>query len=154
MKPGETETPRPREGDLSNTLSLLRVAVMILAPEGTVERKLGLKPSYLQSLLSGEIDLTLAHIHGICAALDLEPAEFFAVAYPGTPRHTRAGAHLRDMIRRTDPKKESAPLPPLLRIEASDPWRVAELQKAVEAAVGSAVQVWINTLTEEAGGKD
>jgi len=129
--------------------SLLRYAVSLLSSIPAVEKKLGVQRGYLGKLFAGTIELKLDRILEIGAALDLEPAELFRLAYPITPRRTPAGEHLREMWSRLKGDSGPVALPPPLLHEAADPWRLMELQKDLEARVNGALFRWIYNLTRD-----
>ncbi len=47
-----------------------------------VERRLGLSRGYFTRLFAGEIDLKIDHVADIAGALDVDPDEFFRLAFP------------------------------------------------------------------------
>ena len=49
---------------------------------GEIERRAGLSRGYLARILSGRVDLKLWQLIGLLEALDRNPAEFFASAFP------------------------------------------------------------------------
>ncbi len=48
----------------------------------SVEQKLGLSSGYLSKILGGTVDLRVRHILAISEAVGMDPANFFALAYP------------------------------------------------------------------------
>jgi len=93
-------------------LSLLKVCLKILnITNREIARRLEMSPSYVSKLLSGASELRLDHVIRICRAADLEPAEFFSLAYPRqtTGRGTLAASKLRELLQTVMP---STPAPP------------------------------------------
>ncbi len=48
----------------------------------TIERRLGLPRGYVSNVLTGRVELKLAHVTAILLAADLHPALFYGLAYP------------------------------------------------------------------------
>jgi transcriptional regulator with XRE-family HTH domain len=48
----------------------------------SVEQELGLSSGYLSKILGGTVDLRVRHILAISEAAGMDPANFFALAYP------------------------------------------------------------------------
>jgi transcriptional regulator with XRE-family HTH domain len=63
-----------------------------------LEKELGASGGYLSRLLSGKMGLSIRHILLICAAIDMQPEEFFHLAYPEAPGEGSGMAH--DILRR------------------------------------------------------
>ena|SRR6185295_3464200 len=92
-------------------LNLLKVCLKILGiTNREIARRLEMSPSYVSKLLSGASELRLDHVIRICRAADLEPAEFFALAYPRqtTGRGTLAASKLRELLQTVIPAAPSA----------------------------------------------
>jgi transcriptional regulator with XRE-family HTH domain len=53
-----------------------------------LERRLGVSTGYLGKLLRGEAKLMLVHLLGVLEILEIEPSEFFRMAYPELPRRS------------------------------------------------------------------
>jgi transcriptional regulator with XRE-family HTH domain len=69
--------------EVQRLINLLRTTARILGiTNRDIERKLGLSPSHLSRLYSGDIELKAEHLVRIPAAMGLEPAELFHLAYP------------------------------------------------------------------------
>ncbi|HTQ78965.1 MAG TPA: helix-turn-helix transcriptional regulator [Thermoanaerobaculia bacterium] len=65
-----------------------------------LEKELGASGGYLSRLLSGKMGLSVRHILLICAAIGMEPAEFFHLAYPEAPGAGEGSGMARDILRR------------------------------------------------------
>ena len=65
-----------------------------------LEKELGASGGYLSRLLSGKMGLSVRHILLICAAIGMEPAEFFHLAYPEAPSAGEGSGMARDILRR------------------------------------------------------
>jgi transcriptional regulator with XRE-family HTH domain len=63
-----------------------------------LEKELGASGGYLSRLLSGKMGLSIRHILLICAAIGMQPEEFFHLAYPEAPGEGSGMAH--DILRR------------------------------------------------------
>ncbi len=69
---------------------LLKVTLKILGISlREVARRLDMSPGYVSKLLGGVNEVRLDHVIRICRAAEIEPVEFFALAYP---RHPAAGS--------------------------------------------------------------
>ncbi len=93
-------------------LNLLKVCLKILGiTNREIARRLEMSPSYVSKLLSGASELRLDHVIRICRAADLEPAEFFSLAYPrqSAGRGTLAASKLRDLLQTVMPSAAGAP---------------------------------------------
>ena len=85
----ETETRR--------LVALLKLILAVLdISRKEVARRMKMNPSYLGKVLSGVSRPRLDHVIGICLAIDLEPAEFFHLAYP---QKSQPGSHVLKQIR-------------------------------------------------------
>ncbi|HEY0556222.1 MAG TPA: helix-turn-helix transcriptional regulator [Thermoanaerobaculia bacterium] len=95
-------------------VNLVKVTLRILGLSNReVARRLGMSPSYLSKLLSGAADLRLDHVVRICKAADMEPAEFFGLAYPlSAPRTSVTQNRLREMLQGLVPVSPPPPPPP------------------------------------------
>jgi transcriptional regulator with XRE-family HTH domain len=73
--------------EVTRVKDLLKTVVRVAGmSHREMERKLGQSPGYLSRLFAGAIELKLRHIVEILGLIDVEPAEFFQLAYP--PRQT------------------------------------------------------------------
>jgi transcriptional regulator with XRE-family HTH domain len=71
------------EEEVERLMKVLRTAMRLLdLSNREIERRLGLTPSYLSRLFGGYIELKMEHVLSIARAIGLQPAEFFALAYP------------------------------------------------------------------------
>lgn len=86
-------------------VSLLKVCLKILGVTNReVARRMGMSPSYVSKLFSGASELRLDHVIRICRAADLDPSEFFALAYPRQPVGVSPAAlRLREMLQSLQP---------------------------------------------------
>jgi transcriptional regulator with XRE-family HTH domain len=92
-------------------LNLLKVCLKILGiTNREIARRLEMSPSYVSKLLSGASELRLDHVIRICRAANLEPAEFFSLAYPrqSTGSGSLAASKLRELLQTV---VQSAPQP-------------------------------------------
>jgi transcriptional regulator with XRE-family HTH domain len=91
--------------EVERLLTVFRTAMRILGiTNRDVEKKLGVSPSYLSRLFSGTIELKVEHIMELVAAIGLEPAEFFHLAYPRLPEPGSDSAQrLRQTLRDLQP---------------------------------------------------
>jgi transcriptional regulator with XRE-family HTH domain len=97
-------------------VSLLKVCLKILGVTNReVARRMGMSPSYISKLFSGASELRLDHVIRICRAADLEPAEFFALAYPRQPAGASPAAFkLRELLQNLQPPaSQQRPAEPL-----------------------------------------
>lgn len=93
-------TPDPLPGDprVATAHVLERIRLLIYLSERTqreIEQRLGFSRGYLSLLLGGKVDLKMWQLLAILHALELEPAEFFAEAFPR--RRNRALENLDDL---------------------------------------------------------
>jgi transcriptional regulator with XRE-family HTH domain len=82
-------------------IDLLKVCLKILGiSHREVARRLEMSPSYVSKLFSGSSEMRLDHVIRICEAVNLEPSEFFALAYPLSEKKGSAAAvRLRELLR-------------------------------------------------------
>lgn len=100
MVGGEPLYDVPMDSETQRLINLLKVSLRILGISNReVARRLGMSPSYLSKLLSGSSELRLDHLVRICRAIDMEPAEFFSLAYPRPSRsNTVTSTKLRELL--------------------------------------------------------
>lgn len=81
-------------------INLLRAALRMLGfSHREIARRMGMSPSYLSKLFSGVSEMRIDHLIRICRAADLEPAEFFSLAYPRQPAGSSLAARkLRELL--------------------------------------------------------
>jgi transcriptional regulator with XRE-family HTH domain len=85
-------------------INLLKVCLRILGiSHREVARRLGMSPSYISKLFSGSSEMRLDHVIRICEAVKLDPAEFFALAYPVPVKQGSAAAQLWAVMRSVPP---------------------------------------------------
>ena len=91
--------------ETKRVINLLQVCLKILGiPNREVARRMGISPSYLSKLFSGGSEMRLDHLVRICRAIDLEPGEFFTLAYPRQARSSTAtAARLRELLQQPPP---------------------------------------------------
>jgi transcriptional regulator with XRE-family HTH domain len=96
--------------EVERLLTVFRTAMRILGiTNRDVEKKLGVSPSYLSRLFSGTIELKVEHVMELVAAIGLEPAEFFHLAYPRLPEPGSDSAQrLRQTLRDLQPASPEA----------------------------------------------
>lgn len=95
-------------------IHLLKATLRILGlSHREVARRIGMSPSYLSKLFAGVSALHLDHVIEICRAADLEPAEFFSLAYPRQPAGTSLAARkLRELLQTVQaPAAAASPRP-------------------------------------------
>ncbi|HEX9940819.1 MAG TPA: helix-turn-helix domain-containing protein [Thermoanaerobaculia bacterium] len=106
-------------------INLLRVCLRILGiTNRDIARRIGLSPSYVSKLFSGSSEMRLDHVIRICRAADLDPSEFFSLAYP---RPTFSGSVAADKLREL--LQSVQPPPPPSRKETLSEEEVAEIMK-------------------------
>src|SRR5262245_28214930 len=116
-------------------INLLKAILRMLGlSHREVARRLEMSPSYLSKLFSGVSEIRLDHIIRICRAAEIEPAEFFSLAYPRQPAGSSfAARQLRALMQQVQP------LPPSPRPSPApdDEKQVEEMFKAmVERVLG------------------
>jgi transcriptional regulator with XRE-family HTH domain len=95
-------------------VNLLKVTLKILGISfREVARRLDMSPSYVSKLLSGVNEVRLDHVIRICRAAEIEPVEFFALAYPRRPAEGSPGAsRVRELLKNVE-LQTPAPAPTL-----------------------------------------
>ncbi|HEX4964612.1 MAG TPA: helix-turn-helix transcriptional regulator [Thermoanaerobaculia bacterium] len=117
-------------------VNLLKVSLKILGiTNREVARRLEMSPSYISKLLSGASELRLDHVVRICRAAGVEPAEFFALAYPRQLTSSPAASKLRDLLQNVQMQPQS-----LLQPQPAPPAQVpvyseAQLQDLLKATL-------------------
>ncbi len=81
-------------------INLLRSMLRVLGiSHREIARRMKMSPSYISKLFSGVSEMRLEHVIRICRAADLEPAEFFSLAYPRQPAgNSIAARKLRELL--------------------------------------------------------
>lgn len=118
------------DSETERLVNLVKVSLRILGISNRdLARRLEMSPSYVSKLLSGASELRLDHLIRICKVTGMDPAEFFALAYPVRPTATATGARLRAFLQGTAPP---APLPgaPPARV-----FREEDVQAMLQAAL-------------------
>jgi len=95
-------------------INLLKVSLKILGiSHREVARRLDMSPSYVSKLLTGASEVRLDHVIRICRAAEIEPVEFFALAYPRHPvEGSPAGSRVRELLKNVQ-LQTPAPAPTL-----------------------------------------
>jgi transcriptional regulator with XRE-family HTH domain len=96
-------------------VNLLKVTLKILGISlREVARRLDMSPSYVSKLLTGVNEVRLDHVIRICRAAEIEPVEFFALAYPRHPvKGTPGGSRARELLKNVELQTPAAPAPTL-----------------------------------------
>ena len=94
-------------------IDLLRTTLRVLGISNReIARRIGMSPSYISKLFAGVSDLHLDHVIQICEAADIEPAEFFSLAYPRQPAgNSLAARKLRELLKAFQVPQPSRPPP-------------------------------------------
>jgi hypothetical protein len=72
------------DDEIRRAARLLEVLIQAAGVPGEeLERRLEASPGYVGRVLSGRLELKLRHILAILLALEIEPALFFQMLYPG-----------------------------------------------------------------------
>ncbi|PYQ58522.1 MAG: hypothetical protein DMF53_20295 [Acidobacteria bacterium] len=117
------------DSETERLVNLVKVCLRILGVSNReLARRLGMSPSYVSKLLSGSSELRLDHLIRICKVTDLDPGEFFALAYPVRQASTATGTRLRFLLQGTLP-----PSPPLAA--PAKVYREDEVQAMLQAAL-------------------
>jgi transcriptional regulator with XRE-family HTH domain len=64
----------------------------------SMEHQMGLSSGYLSKILGGTVELRLRHVSMILDALEVDPADFFRVAFPRRQSSSRAGRRLMEDV--------------------------------------------------------
>lgn len=96
-------------------------------PPEELEKRLEASPGYLGRLLAGTVELKLRHILAILRVLEIEPALFFRILYPGVdPAGTVRLDDLRQQVKSLGVDSGPAPKPDI---------GMEELEKLVQGTV-------------------
>lgn len=93
-------------------IELLKICLKILGiSHREVARRMKMSPSYVSKLFSGSSEMRLDHVIRICEAVNLEPSEFFALAYPlpekkGSATATRLWEVFRSVPQASPPSRK------------------------------------------------
>lgn len=89
------------DDEIERVTALLSTVIKVAnVTKRELEKELGASGGYLSRLLSGKMGLSVRHILLICAAIGMEPAEFFHLAYPEAPGAGESSGMARDILRR------------------------------------------------------
>jgi hypothetical protein len=95
---------RDEEIERLRALLCLVVGVLDLEPRA-VEERLGASPRFLHRLFNNFIEFRVQHLYAVLEAIDLEPSEFFRLAYPSLPAaSTPAAVALRQRLPELSPE--------------------------------------------------
>jgi transcriptional regulator with XRE-family HTH domain len=94
--------PRDAEPADEKTLRVAEVLSAAVRVAGrsrlSMERQMGLSSGYLSKILGGTVELRLRHVSMILDALEVDPADFFRVAFPRRQHSSRAGRRLMEDV--------------------------------------------------------
>ena len=94
--------PRDAEAPDGKTLRVAEVLSAAVRMAGrsrlSLERQMGLSSGYLSKILGGTVELRLRHVSMILDALEVDPADFFRVAFPLRQDSGRAGRRLMEDV--------------------------------------------------------
>ncbi len=89
------------DDEIERVTALLSTVIKVAnVTKRELEKELGASGGYLSRLLSGKMGLSIRHILLICAAIGMEPAEFFHLAYPEAPGAGEGSGMAHDILRR------------------------------------------------------
>ncbi|HSS47341.1 MAG TPA: helix-turn-helix transcriptional regulator [Thermoanaerobaculia bacterium] len=96
-------------------VNLLKVSLKILGISlREVGRRIDMSPSYVSKLLANAGEVRLDHIIRICRAAEIEPVEFFALAYPRHPAEgSPAASRVRHLLKNVELQTPAARAPTL-----------------------------------------
>lgn len=101
--------------EMDRVAAALRTAIRLSGvTQRQIERELLLHTGYLQRILSGQVQLRMGHILGICRAIGLPAGNFFSSLFPPTPPRTVAEARLARGLGSLFPAPEQAADPEAL----------------------------------------
>jgi transcriptional regulator with XRE-family HTH domain len=94
-------------------INLLRSTLRVLGiSQREIARRMKMSPSYISKLFSGVSEMRLEHVIRICRAAELEPVEFFSLAYPRQPAGSSIAARkLRELLQTVQLQPSSTPRP-------------------------------------------
>lgn len=107
--------PAHTTDEVNRIVDLLRTVVKMSGISvSEIERRMEQSAGYLSRLWSGAIGVKLGHVYEILEAIELDPAEFFRLAYPHDPYEpSPTGRRLRDFVSRfqtpVPARQETAP---------------------------------------------
>jgi transcriptional regulator with XRE-family HTH domain len=89
------------DDEIERVTALLSTVIKVAnVTKRELEKELGASGGYLSRLLSGKMGLSIRHILLICAAIGMDPAEFFHLAYPEAPTAGEGSGMAHDILRR------------------------------------------------------
>src|SRR3954470_24008378 len=117
------------DSETERLVNLGKVCLRILGVSNReLARRLGMSPSYASKLVWGSSELPLDRLVRICKVTELDPGEFFALAYPVRPTATATGSRLRALLQLNAPP----PPPPAAPARV---YREDEVQAMLQAAL-------------------
>jgi transcriptional regulator with XRE-family HTH domain len=128
------------DSETQRLINLLKVSLRILGISNReIARRMEMSPSYVSKLFSGVSPLRLDHLVQICRAAGMEPAEFFALAYPlPVSKPSLTGARLRELLQSVSLAPPPAPKgPEPLSQEQIHTFLKAALEKLMGGPSGS-----------------
>jgi transcriptional regulator with XRE-family HTH domain len=144
----DEDIPKEADPETKRLVNLIKVTLRILGLSNReVARRLGFSPSYVSKLLSGAAEIRLDHVIRICKAAEMEPAEFFGLAYPlPAPRTSVTQARLREMLQGLVPMSPmpQMPPPPLPKPQ--------EIERVTEKEIHEMLKAALERLTRGNGG--
>jgi transcriptional regulator with XRE-family HTH domain len=110
-------------------INLLRSTLRVLGiSHREIARRMKMSPSYISKLFSGVSEMRLEHVIRICRAAELEPVEFFSLAYPRQPAGSSIAARkLRELLQTVQLQPPPTRRAPVLDDEA----QVEEMLRAM-----------------------
>jgi transcriptional regulator with XRE-family HTH domain len=89
----------PAEDDIQRILGLLKRAIRSSGySQKDVDRQIGVQPGYLSQVMIGRLDLKVKHLLRALSAIEVDPAGFFNLAFPGERSRPTSGADLLGMV--------------------------------------------------------
>jgi transcriptional regulator with XRE-family HTH domain len=83
----EEDIKHEADPETKRLINLVKVMLRILGLSNReLAKRMEMSPSYVSKLLSGASEIRLDHVIRICRSARIEPAEFFALAYPKPPQ--------------------------------------------------------------------
>lgn len=93
-EPVEPETP---DWKILRSAEVLSATIRVAGRSRlSLERQMGLSSGYLSKILGGTVELRMRHVFMILDALEVDPGDFFPVAFP--QKHNPAGRKARRLM--------------------------------------------------------